>query len=248
MPIRKDATPKSPINVGWVPDDSGYQKTRSPLIITNSMVRLRENRRFVSLTKKGYVSGNTILVDFSSKHLEIDKPLDWPPRQGGPILVRFQDEANLLNYYRTKVVKVTENSIITEFPTELYQLQRRQYFRVSVPGSNSVSLQCKGDSRSGLIAQDISIRGLLVARKKNQIFAVGEEVHNLRLDIYSVLKGDKPEILFQLQAKQGEVVRLAEHQQIQQHIAGLRLFPDKKEEKALLEYIRKRELSDLRKP
>ena len=247
MPLYKKQKTRKSVDIGWVPTESGYQKTCSPLIIMNSLARLKKSRRFVTLTKKGYFSGNTILVDCSTKHTVIDRPLDWPAQQGGLVFVRFQDDAKLLNYYKAKIIKVTNDSIITEFPVELLQLQRRQYYRVSVPGSNNVSFQLKGSERSGLIAQDLSIRGILICKKSHHLFEIGDEIKDLSLEVYSSTNGVKSEISVNLQAQQGEVVRLDKIKEIDQYIAGLKLFPDRKEEKLLQKYIHQRELSDLRK-
>nr|MBF0223275.1 PilZ domain-containing protein [Desulfobulbaceae bacterium] len=242
MPLYKTSHPKRPGPSIWIQTESGYQKTCSPLLITNSLERLREERRFVTLTNKKYVSGNTVLVDFSTKHLEIDRPLDWPLQMGGPVFVRFLDRANLLNYYKAKVIKVTDNSILTEFPVELFQLQRRQFYRVSVPGLNNVTLQCKGNECSGLIAQDLSIRGILISKKSGQIFDIGDEVENLCLEIHSSGKSVYSQLTISLQAQQGQVVRLDKNSDLNQYIAGLKLFPDRKEEKILQKYIHQREL------
>lgn len=247
MPLYKKSQNKDRVPSIWVQTESGYQKTNSPLLITNSLERLREERRFVTLTNKKYVSGNTVLVDFSTKHMEIDRPLDWPLQMGGPVFVRFLDSANLLNYYKAKVIKVTEKSVFTEFPFELFQLQRRQFYRVSVPGLNNVRLLYKGSECSGLIAQDLSIRGILISKKSSQIFDIGDEVENLCLEIRSATKSADSQLTICLQAQQGEVVRLDKNSDLNQYIAGLKLFPDRKEEKILQKYIHQRELSDLRK-
>jgi hypothetical protein len=246
MPLHKKQAAEK-IDIGWVATESGYQKTRSPLIIMNSVTSLKKARCFLTLTRKGYFSGNTILVDYSAKHLVIDRPLDWPPQQGGLIFIRFQDKAKLLNHYKAKIIKVTHDSIFTEFPVELFQLQRRQYYRVQVPSSNNVSFQFRGSECSGLIAQDISIRGILIFKKSSHLLEIGDEVNNLTMEIYDPVKNDTSKISVNLQAQQGEVVRLDRIKEIDQYFAGLKLFPDRKEEKLLQKYIHQRELSDLRK-
>jgi len=247
MPLHKKQAVPEQIDIGWVPTESGYQKTRSPLIILDSITRLQESRRFLTLTKKRYFSGNTILVDYSSKHLLIDRPLDWPPQLTGLIFIRFQDTAKLLNFYKAKIVEVTNDSIFTEFPTELFQLQRRQYYRVSVPSSNNVSLQYKGSEYSDLIAQDVSIRGILIFRKSAPLFEVGDEVNNLALEVYGPTRDNTSKSRANLRAQQGEVVRLDKIKEVDQYFAGLKLCPNKQEEMLLQKYIHRRELSDLRK-
>ena len=243
---KKQARPEQ-VDIGWIQTASGYQKTCSPQIIMNSISNLWKSRRFLTLTKKGYFSGNTILIEYSTKHLVIDRPLNWPSQLAGHIFIRFRDKANLLNYYMAEISEVTRDSIITRFPTDLYQLQRRQYYRVSVPGLNNVSLQFKECEYSGLIAQDISVGGILIFRRAAQLFKVGDEVNKLTLEVYGTTQNNASKIKASLQAEQGKIVRLDRVKKVDQHFAGLKLFPNKKEEKLLQKYIHRRELSDLRK-
>ncbi|MBU0482111.1 MAG: PilZ domain-containing protein [Proteobacteria bacterium] len=235
------------IMIGWVQDELGYQKTRSRRIIEYSLQRLKETRRFISLIRKDYQSGNTVLVDFDSEKLIIDLPVDWPAKISGKIVVNFRDESNLMNHYAVQILARTKDSIITSFPVELFKLQRRNHFRVELPSGVMVSMTHRGENKSGFAAKDISGSGIMIFRKRVQVFDVGDKLQNICIREGKEKSGSPPGDENCLKVKDAEVVRIAFAEELNLHYAGIMFFPDKKEEEALLKYVRQLELAHLRK-
>ena len=232
---------------GWVQDELGYQKTRSQKIIAYSLLRLKQTRRFISLVQNDYQSGNTILVDYNSEKLLIDKPVDWPKQLSGKIVVRFRDESNLMNHYTVQIQSITSDSIITGFPVELYKLQRRDHFRVELPSGIIISMTHQDQKKSGFSAKDISASGVMVFRKRVQVFDVGEKLENICIrDGKEKPTGSHGEET-SLKVRDAEVVRISFLEELNLHYAGVMFFPTKKEEEDLLKYVRKLELEDLRR-
>ncbi|MBU0673872.1 MAG: PilZ domain-containing protein [Proteobacteria bacterium] len=224
---------------GWVHDELGYQRTRSPVIIRQSLIALKQQRVFLSLAQKGYQSGNTVLVDFDQDKLIIDRPLDLPKNITGSLIVQFRDKGNLQNRYQVRILSLTADSIITTLPQDFFQLQRRRQYRVGLPAGNVVSFTLEGEPCSGFFAKDISAGGMLIGHKKRQL-EVNDRLENLVLEGI----GRKGEALC---ISISQVVRIFQAEEIKRYFAGLLFSPTRQEEEALLKFVRKLELEQIRR-
>ncbi len=229
----------------WVADESGYEKTNSSWVIRQALDRLKKDRVFLTLFHKGYQSGNTILVNYSD-HLQIDKPVDWPGVQVR-IRVIFRDGARLWNHFSVQVLSVTNDTIVTEFPKELFQLQRRLHYRVDVPRGSQVLYTHKGKRCQGLYFQDISIGGILICMKV-PLLEHGDTVSAIEMAIPGgqVLDESGAQMQQIITIGRGEVVRAFRNRQ-NMTCFGIEFRPTAQEEKSLFEYVRYRELELLRK-
>ncbi len=234
---------------GWVPDEIGYQRTASMAIISNILKNLIDKRRFLNLRQKdGYQSGNTIIFNFDCRQLAIDKPVDWPGNDL-PITIVFRDDQMLLNHCTVQIRATTSDTLFTEFPTELYQLQRRSHYRVDVPRASRVTLTRKSETIPGFFLSDISANGILISRKGEIILKKDDPVKNITL----IIPPDEPPvgdpddddtIIF---IKKGQATRIFINKRLRLCHAGIRLFVEGKEEETLLRYVRRRELELLRR-
>jgi len=234
---------------GWVADEIGYQRTASLTIISNVLKNLIDKRRFINLRQKGgYQSGNTILISFDASQLAIDKPMDWPGSTN-KVTLAFRDEQMLLNYCTVGVRATTDDTLFTEFPSELYQLQRRSHYRVDVPRASRVALTLKGENLPGYYLNDISANGILISRREEIILARDDQVRNITM----VIPPDEPPIgnpeddetlIF---IKEGQVKRTFLNRRLHLAYAGIYFPVDGKEEEMLLRYVRRRELELLRR-
>ncbi len=232
---------------GWLPDEIGYQRTKSPQIIKSTLDTLKSTRRFVTLVHSGYQSGNTVLVDYNKKQLLIDKPVDWPDTHD-QILVVYRDDARIWNHFSVKVTAITSQNLYTDMPGELFQLQRRNQYRVDLPLATKISFIHKKNIHPGFKVHDISVGGILVYRKKKDLFVKDDMLNNISINIPSdePAMGEENGEDTQISIKQGRVVRTFQNQRLHLFYAGIRLVTNVKEEEELMRYVRQRELELLR--
>jgi c-di-GMP-binding flagellar brake protein YcgR len=232
----------------WRQGEGGYEKTSSLEIISGTLARLKEKRSFIALFHQGYQSGNTMLIGIDSTSLLIDKPIDWPGISQ-KIRVVFKDESNVRNHFTVQVVNATEDTLKTEFPTELFRLQRRKHFRIAVPRGSHASFYRKGALFADASVINISAGGMLLGLKENNPI-VGASPDDSIKDIAIRLGGiaeESAEKSDSIIVYRGRIVREYFDGQTGKLMLGIELIPQKSEEKELFEYVRKRELEILRK-
>ncbi|MBU0484246.1 MAG: hypothetical protein KKB30_07005 [Proteobacteria bacterium] len=238
----------SVINSGWVPDEIGYQRTSSLAIIKLVLTKLQSDRRFITLVQKGYQSGNSILVDFDQTRLMIDKPVDWPEGSTKAMVV-YRDDARLWNHFRVRVTATTHDTIYTDFPRELYQLQRRDHYRVDLPRTSIISFVHKNNLHQGFCVQDLSASGILIYRKKKDLLAVNDVISQITIKI----PADEPQIGDPeaegtiIKVSKAEVVRTFRNPRVHVFFFGIKFMLANKEEEIMLRYVRQRELELLRR-
>ena len=231
----------------WVLGEGDNEITKSPKVIKKSLARLKAKRGFVVLLHKGYQSGNTIIIGFDEKYLYIDKPLDWPGLSS-KIRMVFKDEAKVWNHFTIKVVGVSKDTLKTIFPTKLFRLQRRANFRLNVLRGSRAGFSRNGDAYRNAEIINISAGGVLLSLDhKGPI--IGDHSDNLIQDItMKIVAGvDETSQDKLLTVAKGRVVREVFDQENRRLLLGIEFFVNAKEEKALLKYIRHRELEILRK-
>lgn len=233
-----------PINTykGWQPEESGYDVTNSPEIISQTLTMLQQKRMFLILLHKGYQSGGTILIDHNGQQLQIDKPMDWPGSEK-TIRVAFKDAAKLWNHFTVKVLGVKDDILLTSRPTKLYRLQRRAHFRVSAPDNSTASFSHKNDRFYDLQLIDISAGGMQACSKKRlPITGKGDQATNIIL--YLPPTPDIAETT--LEILEGQVVRVLRSEELRAYSYGVIFKCSQFEEELLLKYVRQRELEILR--
>jgi len=227
---------------GWQPEESGYDVTNSAEIIAQTLTMLKNKRLFLILIHKGYQSGSTILVDHDARHLQIDKPVDWPDTET-VIRVVFKDAAKLWNHFTVKVLGVKDDLLYTSRPTKLSRLQRRSHFRVETPRDSTVSFTYHDSTFAGLELLDISAGGMQACTKSRlPVTGDGDAIQNIA--IYLPPTANIPET--NLSILKGTVVRALRNEQQHSHCYGITFEYSQNEEELLLRYVRQRELEVLR--
>ena len=232
----------------WVLGEGDSEITKSSKIIRKSLARLKAKRGFVVLLHKGYQSGNTIIVGFDEKYLYIDKPLDWPGLSS-KIRMVFKDEAKVWNHFTVRVVGVSKDTLKTIFPSELFRLQRRANFRINVLRGSTASFSRKGESYRNADIINISAGGVLLSLDhKSPIVGnhSDDSIQDITMEIVTGEDGTGGQDELLTVAK-GRVVREVFDQENRRLQLGVEFFVNAKEEKALLKYVRHRELEILRK-
>ncbi len=236
----------SPIRKGparWVTLDNGAQSTESHELIKMSLTRLRKKREMVTLVHKGYQSPKTVIVNFDDKKLEIDKPSDWPGSQK-LIHILFRDESLVWNQIRVKVLKVTSDSIFTQFPSTLVRLQRRANYRVGVPHGSTAMFLYNEEMFQGFQVVDISANGILLCADRELPLDRGNPVNDVAL--FFPGGGDGLSAGTYINIRQGKVMRTSRSEN-KKFCYGIFFDLTMTEEEQLLQYVRQRERELLKK-
>jgi len=241
MDAKKNIAPG--LYVGWVSDESGYEKTRSREIIGQTLDRLKNNRMLITLYHKDYQSGSTVLVDFGEQ-LVIDRPKDWPDNISR-VRVVFKDEGRLWNFFQVAVRSVSSDYVYTDVPVELFLLQRRDNYRVDVPSGSQVTFSHQGKNHVALRLENISAGGMLITLK-GQVLRPGD----LLTDLYISLPGGEREGLgkpTELKIGKAEVARTLRGDNHIHILFGIKFLLTPVEEDRVQRYVRSRELELLKK-
>ena len=227
---------------GWQAEESGYDVTKSPEIIAKTLTMLKKKRLFLVITHKGYQSGSTILVDHNERHLQLDKPVDWPATET-LIRVIFKDASKLWNHFTVKVLGVKDDLLYTSRPGKISRLQRRGHFRVETPRDSIASFTYQNNTFSNLEVIDISAGGMQ-ACTKNYLPLTGEGNAISKISISLPATTNTAETTITIQ--KGTVVRLLRNEERHTSCYGITFDYSQNEEELLLKYVRQRELEMLR--
>jgi len=231
-----------PIQTGWLADASGYDITKSPQIIQQTLNRLKTKRVFLVVLHKGYQSGGTVLIDHTASHLLIDKPVDWPGKEN-TIRVVFKDAAKLWNHFTVKVMDVKDDLLHTTLPTKLSRLQRRAHFRVEVPRDSRAAFLHKDIPCTDLEVLDISAGGMQACSKERlPLSGDRDTITNITISLPSTTDIDET----YLTIRRGVVVRISRNEDYGRYCYGVTFAYTQNEEELLLKYVRQRELELLR--
>ncbi len=231
----------------WVAHAAGYDYTKSEHIINKTIKWLREKRIFVTLLHQGYQSGGTFVLDYTAEQLLIDKPRDWP-RSHKSIRVVFRNPANLWCHFTSEIISETADTLVFQHPTELFMLQRRSHFRVSLPESCKATFMYN-KKKCKLNMQDISAGGMLLCgshRGANP--EQGQTIHDITITIPPTpsLSGEQEETI-RFKLRKGEVVRSFTNAKTHQLCLGIHFIPTELEQERIMKFVRQRELALLRK-
>ncbi len=228
--------------------EGGYETTRSPVIIRNTLEYLQKGRVLLNLLCKGYQSGGTILYEINNAHILIDKPKDWA-KDTTKIRVVFRNESKVWMHFMTTVRSVGKDSLRCDPPNALFMLQRRMHYRVGTPQGSRLTCSYNNEECHFAI-KDISAGGLLIFAKFNYgIPEAGNHFNNLQITIPCDEESCGAEDgRWQLKLKGGDIVReFIQERPLMLFSYGIRFYPDSQDEEKILRYVRQRELEVLRK-
>jgi c-di-GMP-binding flagellar brake protein YcgR len=230
-----------------VADESGYETTQSQSFILRVLERLRKNRTFLTLYHKGYQSGSTVLLDHGER-LVIDRPHNWPVDLR-EVRVSFRDEAKLWNHFKVRVLSVDRTAVYTELPTELFQLQRRNDYRIDVPRGSRAIFVCKEQEVQTLAVDNISSGGMLI-RMKGPVLFCGDTITDIHITLPVGLDGGPAthaQEELTLMVGKAQVVRTFTDRGTNHIFFGIKFSPTHVEEEELHHYVRQRERELLKK-
>ena len=241
----------------WIADERGYERTKAYKIISQALLMIKQKNMFIVLVHKTYQSISTILVSFNDKGLSIDKPKDWPPKYK-KIKVLYKDDAPVWNYFFVNIISSSKDTLKTDFPTELFRLQRRSHFRVGMPYGSIASFTIASENYTNVTVSNISIGGMMFCFERKKTispgqFIVQDEIKHFTIQVPK--QTDGPVDLLQQNNNQhetitvgrGKVARSFINQDNNKICLGVKFAPTLREEERLMQCIRYRELESLRK-
>lgn len=237
----------------WVAGDNGYEKNSSADVIRKTLTITKKKRKFIVLLHKGYQSGSTVIVEIGKDFLTIDKPVDWPGLD--KIRVVFKDEAQVWNYFAVHVVSDTEDTVKTEFPTELFRLQRRAHFRINLPNGSVASFLKNDQEFKNVMVGNLSIGGMMFCLSSGEPPGDLKDQDEINGIVLKIPKEEKKGVaalsegdLFDfLSVGKGMIVRSFVDSDTVKYCMGVQFDLRAGEEERMQQYVRKRELETLRK-
>ena len=240
--MAKKRQPKDLIQTGWVTLENGYESTKSLEIIKQILAGLLKERHMIVVLHKDYQSGNCILVDVRDDELLIDKPHNWPGTES-LVRVAYKDAAKLWTHFNTRVTSATEDLLYTEFPKQIYQLQRRDHFRVETPHGSQVSFSFKAAQYSNFTLLDISAGGMKLGSNQKILIPTNATVTDISINI-SCGSREEEEVLL---VRKGSVVRSYPDRERRLLCYAVKFHPTGPQEDQLVKFVRQQELDMLRK-
>lgn len=236
----------------WTTVENGYEKTASRTIIEQVLSIVMQKHRMIVLLSKGYQSGATIFVSIGPQNLVIDRPMDWAGLKR--VRVVFKDDAKVWNHFTVKVTGEGKDTVKTEFPTELFRLQRRAHFRIDAPTGSKASFMLDGELVKDITVGNISIGGMMIFYAKGEAPETIKDqdvVIHIEVELAPFVADDgevsgEREVL-RLEIAQGVCVRSFLDSNGQQYCLGVMFKPRPQEEVKLMQQIRQLELEELRK-
>ncbi len=247
------AMKKKKIALGrWLEAKNGHEYNNDPQFLLQTFAKIKEEHKYVFLLHEKYQSGNTLLVSVTPQSVDIDCPVDWPG-SSEKIRVLFRDDSNVWNYFNTKVISRSKDTLKTAFPTELFRMQRRAYFRVQMSSDYKVSFSREDGDCVNLSINNLSVGGMLVClpngadtRKFNDAELLTDISIAYDSGRTAAYDSDNAEENSCIDISQGFVARTLELENGQKCI-GVKFNLQGAEENEIMEFVRRNELASLRK-
>ena len=183
-----------------------FTTTNHRTTIERSLSSINKDRHFITIVSGMYRSDETVLTGLDARNLLINKPLDWQDKIASAKIF-FRDSFSVWNFFRTKIVCATHNTVYTTIPERVHRLQRRRNFRVAPPFGSKTSFQQSSSHCFSAIVNDISAGGMLISTDaKGPSLDDQSELNKIEIKIPTQEKGSDSHMLLPL-IKQGKIVR-----------------------------------------
>ncbi len=221
----------------WEPWESGYEVNRDPAYLEIILKELEEMGYWVVFVGSGFRSGPTVLLKVGKEELAFDLPRPW--RKGlKTARVIYRDDRNIEYFFRVRILaEDLENKVIyTSKPEEIFRLERREYYRVSVPPGSKASFRYQDRLYQGEI-KDISAGGTAVIITEKDQFVPGKIVEDIVLE----LKLTSVEDFGTIEIPKGEIRRLQDLSG-NKTILGVKFIISDKIREEIIRYVIRREI------
>ncbi len=229
--------------MSWQYFESGYERTTDKNLIKILLEDLRDRAYWLQFVASGFRSGPTILLEINKKQLVFDLPRPW---NANLVVARviYRDSEKIQHSFKVKILKTDpeKKAVITSYPQEYFRLERRRFYRVSVPeGSEATFCYRNQEIKADIL--NISGCGMAILAPRKVTLSVGDLLENIELDLMvSVGKAYDRKI----RIKKARIVREMSRNQARKLYGIEFLFEKEKEREPILRYTIKREI-ELRK-
>ncbi|NPA49856.1 MAG: hypothetical protein GXO20_07725 [Thermodesulfobacteria bacterium] len=228
--------------MSWQYFESGYERTTDKNLIRILLEDLRDKAYWLQFVAAGFRSGPTILLEINRNQLVFDLPRPWNPNLS-VARVLYRDSEKIQHSFKVKIFETDpeQKVVITSYPQEYFRLERRRFYRVSVPEGSKATF-CYRDQEIKADVLDISGCGMAILTPRKVTLSVGDFLEDIDLDLMvSVGKAYDRKIKINKARIVREMPRRA------RKLYGIEfLFDKEKEREPLLRYTIKREI-ELRK-
>ncbi len=229
--------------MSWQYFESGYERTTDKNLIRILLEDLRDKAYWLQFVASGFRSGPTILLEIEKNRLIFDLPRPWNANLSVARVI-YRDSDKIQHSFKVKILETDPEKkvVITSYPREYFRLERRRFYRVSVPEGSTATFSFKDQE---IIADvlDISGCGMAILAPKKVTLPVGEILRDIDLDLMvSVGKSYDQRI----RIKKARIVRERAHNRARKFYGIEFLFEKEREREPILRYTIKREI-ELRK-
>lgn len=225
--------------MSWENFEGGYERTRDKNLIRVLLDDLIAKAFWVQFVTKDFRSGPTILLSQEKKYLVFDLPRPWDPYLPMARVV-YRDQDQILHFFRVKIVEtdVKDKVVLTSFPTEVYRLERRSFYRIPVPEGSQASFRC-ADQELQADVINLSGSGMAILTPRGNFLQVGDIIEDIKLKL--MISTGKP-FDGSVNINRGRIVR-EQRCDRGRRLYGIKfLFEKEKEREPIIKYTLKREL------
>lgn len=225
--------------MSWEFYEGGYERTRDKNLIRVLLKDLKDNAFWVQFAAPEFRSGPTILLKIEKNRLIFDLPRPWNSLLSQARVV-YRDKEHIMHSFRVKILKTDpeEKMVITSYPKEIFRLERRSFYRISVPEGSLAQFNYR---KQEILADilNISGSGMAILTKKGNSLSVGDEIKDITLNL--LVSTGKP---FEqpIQIARAKIVREQPRNRGRKLYGIQFLFEKEKEREPIIKYTLKREL------
>jgi hypothetical protein len=147
----------------WKIDDDDFTITTDRELISTVLDNIKEERPpLVLASADGCRYGDTILIRYDDKTLNIDKPIEFVETDMPSCRVYFQDIIGVWGFFEVAIINDLPFSLYTSYPDTLYRLQKRRDLRINVPDVTRAFFRHGTNLHGDCLVKDISASGMLI--------------------------------------------------------------------------------------
>ena len=229
--------------MSWQFFESGYERTTDKNLIRLLLEDLRDKAYWLQFAASGFRSGPTILLEIKKNQLVFDLPRPWNANLS-VARVLYRDSEKIQHSFKVKILETDPEKkiVVTSYPQEYFRLERRRFYRVSVPEGSEAVFQYNGrEIRAEIL--NISACGMAILTPKKVSLSVGDILEDIELHLMLSLRKAYDQ---KIKIDKARIVREMPRNQARKLYGIEFLFEKEKEREPLLRYTIRREI-ELRK-
>ncbi|MBU0674936.1 MAG: PilZ domain-containing protein [Proteobacteria bacterium] len=164
-PMYDEELTRAPWDIG-IQDFSSTDQT--DLIDQTLQLIKKKHIMLVLASPEGERYCNTILINYDTETLNIDKPMDWDDRDISTFRIFFQDATDIWSFFEVSVITDCPYSLCATYPEALHRLVRRKHYRIGTPQGTRAVFWHGNNIYDGGFVKDISAAGMLICTGKDE--------------------------------------------------------------------------------